>query len=259
MHLRSWCKAPRFPWIATPRRRAREWTRHSNEHTQFDDGCPQHLREAIRYSLLAPGKRLRPMLVLAAAEACGGPIEAALPAACAVEMVHCLFADSRRPAGDGRRRPAPRPADLPQGLRRGHGHPGRRRAVDPGLRSAGPTSSPAARWRRECCAVLAEAAGAPALVGGQADDLAGEFCRTAMAGDASTAIHRRKTGAMFLASLQAGGAGGRRPTTSNCAALAVYGRAAGSGVSDRRRPAGRARRRRGHGQTRGQGFTTAAS
>ena len=42
----------------------------------------------MRYSLLAPGKRLRPMLVLAAAEACGGPIEAALPAACAVEMVH---------------------------------------------------------------------------------------------------------------------------------------------------------------------------
>ena len=40
------------------------------------------------YSLLAPGKRLRPMLVLLAAEACGGDIRAAMPAACAVEMVH---------------------------------------------------------------------------------------------------------------------------------------------------------------------------
>src|ERR1017187_4513179 len=52
-------------------------------------GCPDQLREAIRYSLLAPGKRLRPMLVLLAAEACQGSLSAALPAACAVEMVHC--------------------------------------------------------------------------------------------------------------------------------------------------------------------------
>ncbi len=55
--------------------------------------CPDQLREAIRYSLLAPGKRLRPMLVLMAAEACGGSpgpnlLEAAMPAACAVEMIH---------------------------------------------------------------------------------------------------------------------------------------------------------------------------
>src|SRR5256714_756243 len=40
------------------------------------------------YSLLAPGKRLRPLLVLLAAEACGGSDVSALPAACAVEMVH---------------------------------------------------------------------------------------------------------------------------------------------------------------------------
>src|SRR5665213_1926641 len=56
-------------------------------YTIFDRGCPANLREAIRYSLLAPGKRLRPMLVLMAAEACQGTTEAALPAACAVEMV----------------------------------------------------------------------------------------------------------------------------------------------------------------------------
>ena len=51
-------------------------------------GCPARLREAMRYSLLSPGKRLRPMLVLLAAEACGGTADAALPAAVAVEMVH---------------------------------------------------------------------------------------------------------------------------------------------------------------------------
>src|SRR5437879_9442044 len=42
----------------------------------------------MRYSLLAPGKRCRPMLVILAAEACGGRGAEALPAACAVEMVH---------------------------------------------------------------------------------------------------------------------------------------------------------------------------
>ena len=59
-----------------------------DRYTDFSADCPAHLREAIRYSLLAPGKRLRPMLVLFAAEACGSTWEAAMPAACAVEMVH---------------------------------------------------------------------------------------------------------------------------------------------------------------------------
>src|SRR5690606_29085353 len=59
-----------------------------DSYTRFDSGCPDHLREAIRYSLLAPAKRLRPLLVLWACEACRGEARNALPAACAVEMVH---------------------------------------------------------------------------------------------------------------------------------------------------------------------------
>ena len=51
-------------------------------------GCPPALLEAMRYSLFAPGKRLRPLLVILAAEACGGRDSDALPAGCAVEMVH---------------------------------------------------------------------------------------------------------------------------------------------------------------------------
>lgn len=51
---------------------------------------PRVLHEAMRYSLLAPGKRLRPVLVMAACEAAGGRAEAALDAACAVEMLHCF-------------------------------------------------------------------------------------------------------------------------------------------------------------------------
>src|SRR4051794_24356922 len=52
------------------------------------DGWAPALLEAMRYSLLAPGKRLRPLLVMLASEACGGGDEDALPAACAVEMIH---------------------------------------------------------------------------------------------------------------------------------------------------------------------------
>ncbi|MGK5084642.1 polyprenyl synthetase family protein [Bdellovibrionota bacterium FG-1] len=51
---------------------------------------PAPLAEAIRYSFLAPGKRIRPRLVLATAQMIGLPLEAALPAAAAIEMVHCF-------------------------------------------------------------------------------------------------------------------------------------------------------------------------
>ncbi|MCA9049148.1 MAG: polyprenyl synthetase family protein, partial [Planctomycetaceae bacterium] len=46
------------------------------------------MRDAVAYSLLAGGKRLRPVLTLLAAEMCGGNSEHAVPAACAIEMVH---------------------------------------------------------------------------------------------------------------------------------------------------------------------------
>jgi len=51
-------------------------------------GTPERLAEAMRYSLLAGGKRLRPMLALEFCRLCGGDWEAALPAACAVELLH---------------------------------------------------------------------------------------------------------------------------------------------------------------------------
>jgi geranylgeranyl diphosphate synthase type II len=53
-----------------------------------EEAPPATLHRAMRYSIFAGGKRLRPVLVLAAAEACGGAIENALPAACAVECLH---------------------------------------------------------------------------------------------------------------------------------------------------------------------------
>src|SRR3954464_11311074 len=50
--------------------------------------APATIHKAMRYSLFAGGKRLRPILCLAAAEACGGKISSALPHACAVECIH---------------------------------------------------------------------------------------------------------------------------------------------------------------------------
>jgi geranylgeranyl diphosphate synthase type II len=54
----------------------------------FKQGKHAHILKAMRYSLLAGGKRLRPILCLAATEAVGGKIELALPVACALEMIH---------------------------------------------------------------------------------------------------------------------------------------------------------------------------
>ena len=51
--------------------------------------CPGTLAAAIRYAVFPGGKRLRPILALLACEACGGGPEAAMPGACAVELVHC--------------------------------------------------------------------------------------------------------------------------------------------------------------------------
>src|SRR5690606_32683769 len=58
------------------------------EYARLGPGCPRELGDAMRYSLLAPAKRLRPLMALMACDACGGTIEGALPAACAVEMIH---------------------------------------------------------------------------------------------------------------------------------------------------------------------------
>jgi geranylgeranyl diphosphate synthase type II len=192
-------------------------------YTHFDRGCPDQLREAIRYSLLGPGKRLRPMLVLAAAEACGGKREAALPAACAVEMVHAYsLVHDDLPAMDD--------DDLRRGRPTCHKVFGEAVAILAGDALVTLAFEVLARDIRpaavaaECCAVLAQAAGATALVGGQADDLAGEFSdgRT----EALEAIHRRKTGAMFLASLRLGGlAAGADDQQS--AALSEYGQCMG--------------------------------
>jgi len=183
------------------------------------DGCPARLREAMRYSLLAPGKRLRPMLVLMAAEACGGGADEAMPAACAVEMVHAYsLVHDDLPAMDD--------DDLRRGRPTCHKKFGEALAILAGdalltlafevlARGVEPPQAAA-----RSCAILAEAAGACRLVGGQADDLdAASMPKTL---DALESIHRRKTGALIRASLRLGAtaAGAER---SQAAALDAYG------------------------------------
>jgi geranylgeranyl diphosphate synthase type II len=171
-------------------------------YSDLGEGCPTKLREALRYSLLAPGKRLRPMLALLAAEACSGSFEAAIPAACAVEMVHAysLIHDDL-PAMDN--------DDLRRGRPTCHKAFDEATAILAGdalltlafevlAKHIHPPATAAA-----CCAALAEAAGACNLVGGQADDMTGPNSSGSL--DLLESIDRRKTGALIHVSLRMGG------------------------------------------------------
>ena len=106
-----------------------------------------------------------------------------------------LLADPRRPAGDGRRRSAAWPAHVPQGVRRGAGHSGRRRPVGAGVRGAG-RRHPARRAAAACCRVWPRPPGR-AMVGGQADDVCGRRPARTAGSAVLESIHRRKTGAMI--------------------------------------------------------------
>jgi len=186
-----------------------------------DPDCPAVLRDAMRHVLLGSGKRLRPLLVLIAARACGSGSDEqrAMPAACAVEMVHTysLIHDDL---------PAMDDDDLRRGRPSCHVRYGEALAILAGdallaraleivARDVSPPDVAAA-----CCAALARAAGPTAMVGGQVEDLRAEFGQ----GDLPLleSIHRRKTGAMINVSLRLGAlvAGA---TNEQLAALDTYG------------------------------------
>ncbi|MDA7979962.1 MAG: polyprenyl synthetase family protein [Pirellulales bacterium] len=175
---------------------------------KFGRSCPADLKKAIRYSLLAPGKRLRPAIVLLAAEASGGDVAAALPAACAVEMIHTysLIHDDL---------PAMDDDDLRRGLPTCHRVFGEAMAILAGdalLALAFQTVSETRPLNvaAECCAALASAAGPEALVGGQVDDLASETADE-HSPEQLQAIHSRKTAAMFAVSARLGAMAAQAP------------------------------------------------
>ena len=159
------------------------------------------LLKAMRYSLLAGGKRVRPVLTLAFTEASGGQIQDALPVACAVEMLHTysLIHDDLPCMDD---------SDLRRGNPTNHRAFGEWEAVLAGdalqaeafgaiLRSALPAEQCAACSRR-----LADAAGVDGICGGQFMDMAAETLNLDEAGRLD--LIGRKTGALLVAACAMG-------------------------------------------------------
>jgi geranylgeranyl diphosphate synthase, type II len=171
-------------------------------------GCPERLADAMRYSALAPGKRLRPVLALLAAEATGGNLQSAIPVACAIELIHAysLIHDDL-PAMDN--------DDLRRGLPTCHRQFDEATAILAGDALQALAFEIVAHDLPDdqairCCRILSRACGRSFLVGGQADDLAAEGRFGDQAANGRSAehlqnIHLRKTGAIIQASLSLGG------------------------------------------------------
>ncbi|HEY8341888.1 MAG TPA: farnesyl diphosphate synthase [Calditerricola sp.] len=167
---------------------------------------PPRLREAMAYSLFAGGKRIRPVLLLAAMEALGAPSELGLPAACAVEMVHTysLIHDDL---------PAMDDDDWRRGRPTNHRVYGEAMAILAGdallteafgvLAAESATRGVPPATIVALVRELAEAAGAAGMVGGQALDLEAEGKDMSVA--ELSAVHRRKTAALLVFCVRAGG------------------------------------------------------
>ncbi|MGN0828885.1 MAG: polyprenyl synthetase family protein [Akkermansia sp.] len=168
-----------------------------------EDVAPTTLHKAMRYSLFAGGKRIRPLLCLQAAKACGGSEEAALNAACALEVLHTytLIHDDL-PCMDN--------DDLRRGRPTNHKVFGEGIAVLAGdalLTEAFAILARVPGNERydvgDYVAELAYRTGSLNLVGGQVLDLEGEGRRLSL--DELRAIHKGKTAALLMASVRLGG------------------------------------------------------
>jgi geranylgeranyl diphosphate synthase type II len=187
--------------------------------------CPPLLSEAMRYSLFAGGKRLRPVLTLAAADAVArrddgdrssrsspDPIADALPAACAIEMIHTysLIHDDL-PAMDNDTLRRGRPTlhvVYGDGVAILAGDALQAEAFALLAREPDDRDNHVAARRLRVLTLVAEAAGSIGMVGGQTIDLqgAGQAPGHALTLDAEGLrdMHRRKTGAMIAAAAEAG-------------------------------------------------------
>jgi geranylgeranyl diphosphate synthase type II len=164
---------------------------------------PTTIHKAMRYSLFAGGKRMRPAVLLAAAEACGGSDAVALPLACAVECIHTysLIHDDL-PAMDN--------DDFRRGKPTNHKVFGEGIAVLAGdalLTQAFAIAAQAKGWPRyphkDLILEIARASGSLQLVGGQVADLEGENKQLSIA--ELKFIHERKTSALLCCSVRLGG------------------------------------------------------
>jgi geranylgeranyl diphosphate synthase type II len=181
---------------------------------------PVTIHKAMRYSLFAGGKRMRPMVLLAAAEACGGDGADALPLACAVECIHTysLIHDDL-PAMDN--------DDYRRGKLTNHKVFGEGIAVLAGdalLTQAFEIAAQAKGWprypHRDLILEIARAAGSRQLVAGQVADLEGEGKKLSVA--KLRYIHERKTSALLCCSVRLGGMSANC-TPAQLAALTDFG------------------------------------
>ena len=163
---------------------------------------PESLHKAMRYSVFAGGKRLRPVLVAAGAEVVGGTLAAVMPAACAVEMIHTysLIHDDL-PAMDN--------DDFRRGVPTNHKVFGEAIAILAGdalltlaFRLLADSAGSDAQRLRNVVAEVADAAGSAGMVGGQVADIECE----GKPADAAIVdyIHSHKTAALIRASIRSG-------------------------------------------------------
>ena len=165
---------------------------------------PEKIYESMRYSLMAGGKRLRPILCLATCELMGGTVQMAMPAACALEMIHTMsLIHDDLPAMDN--------DDYRRGKLTNHKVYGEDIAIlaGDGLLAyafefvAVQTQQVPADRLLQVVARLGRAVGAAGLVGGQAVDLECEG-KSDVTLETLTFIHRHKTGALLEACVVCG-------------------------------------------------------
>jgi len=191
------------------------------------DYLPERLHEAMRYSVFAGGKRVRPILMMASCQAVGGNEEHVLPFACAMEMIHTysLIHDDL-PAMDN--------DDFRRGRPTNHRVFGEAMAILAGdallteafalLSNPHIEANLDAATRLRVIHLVSKAAGSRGMVGGQVVDMESEGKEF----DQPTLeyIHTHKTGALILASIQTGALVGQA-TEQQFANLSRYGEAAG--------------------------------
>ncbi|WP_431495949.1 (2E,6E)-farnesyl diphosphate synthase [Pseudomonas brassicacearum] len=197
--------------------------------TLFSAPSPElaRLYEAMRYSVMNGGKRVRPLLAYAACEALGGQAEQANGAACAVELIHAYsLVHDDLPAMDD--------DDLRRGQPTTHKQFDEACAIlaGDGLQSLAFTAllDPAlsdcpAQVRLDMVSALALAAGPAGMVGGQAIDLGSVGLKLDQS--ALEYMHRHKTGALIEASVRLGALASGRATPEQLQALQTYARAIG--------------------------------
>lgn len=185
---------------------------------------PKTIHKAMRYSMFAGGKRLRPILCLAAGECCGGEVSAALPLACAVECIHTysLIHDDL-PCMDN--------DDLRRGMPTSHKVFGEAIAVLAGdalLTFAFELAAQVPGWPRyslkDVIRELAIASGSRSLIAGQVLDLESEGKRVSL--PLLRFIHESKTAALLRATIRLG-AMSANATPASLESLSEFGMALG--------------------------------